>query len=451
VEEALIGGTARAAPRTWLHNIKVEQASERLADELARKAVERERRQKAERATAAARLIAASRSIRPVSTEATIADMATVSAYGVARLTGIPIEGARGFRVSPKLWQSAIWARALIPASAERGGMIYPRDVLRELGDCIAPAFKNEPGGEIKDSVRQVEPGFLFPSESVATFLHKLFLERVLEPEGPDHFRLEDQISYSLDQRTDELDAQTNRDRQAKSRLRAILENIPADERDGFSLDRWLTKPIPQLGVRLADIVGSGDGWGTLQMAFGEIERLLRGGKPIEITLGLPIEEAVARAVERERKAVEAAEHARAEAEQRAARERSNSLTRQAVETLGQGKGEGWVFAVESGGLSFHQLAASSPAGLSQAETALREAVRLDRIEREAANCRAQLELAAKKAFGVERAALFMRAHDPRIEMSPFARCTDAIGLRDCLSLLPNGSHGAGSRTRRGR
>lgn len=401
VEAALIGGTVGAAPRTWLHNIKIEHASERLAYELARKVVEREKRQKAEREMATARFIAAARSIRPVSTDATIADMATVSAYGFAELTGIPIEGARGFRVPAKLWQSAIWARALIPASAERGTMIHARDVLRELGDCIAPAFKNEPGGDIKESVRQVEPRFLFPSEAVASFLHKLFLERVLEPEGHDHFRLEDQVSYSLDQRSDQLDAQAKRDQHAKARLRAILENVPADDRDGFSVDRWLTKPIPQLGVRLADIVESGDGWGTLQAAFGEIERLLRGGKPIEVTLGLPIEPAIARAVDREREAAEAAERIRIEAKQRAER-----------------------------------------------EAALADAAQRERYDREVAGYRAQLEAAAKKALGAERAALFMRAHQPALGMSPFARCTDSLGLRHCLALLPANSHSARVRIR---
>lgn len=448
VAEALIGGTHRAAPRAWLYNARVERDSERLALEDARKAEDLEKRRRVAREREIRWLIAAAGKVKPKATDATLADVTTVTAYGLSGRTGVRVEGARGFSVPAKHWQAAVWARCLVPASVDQGTTIDPRAVRAELADCIAPAFRDEPRSDIKEAIRKANPSFVFPSEAVDSYLWQMVLQGVLQYDGHDNFRLEDDTSYGLSQRTDQLDAQRDRYSQAMRRLRAVLEGVPVDERRDFTLDRWLARPIPQVGVRLSDILDGGMGWGAFQSALDEIERMLRGGKPAGVSMGLPIEGHIARAGERERLATEAAELTRVLAERSAAQGRSALITRLASEALGASKGQAWVVSVGNAeGATFLQLAADSADGLRRAETALAEAARLDQLEQQAGACRTELEARALKAFGAERAAIFLRSRDPRLGTSPWDRCTDPIGLRDCIALLPGKMPSSGSRS----
>ncbi|MEO5772569.1 MAG: hypothetical protein ABIQ32_00440 [Sphingomicrobium sp.] len=453
VAEALIGGTVRAAPRTWLYNVKVEQATGLLANELQQKAIEQETRRKEERQAATTRLLAAARSIRVVSTDATLADMQTVSAYGFSHLVGLRLEGPQAFRVPAKLWQSAIWARALVPASAERGTLIDPRYVLIELQDCIVPAFRNEPGGDVKDAVRKILPGFQFPSEALNSYLRALSLRGILEPEGRGLYRLEDQTSYSLDQQTEKLNAQAERHQQAEKRIHAILDSIPADERAAFSIDKWARLPIPDLGLRLADIVESGDGWGVLHAALSAIESLLRGGRPTDLTLGLPIGPAIDRAVAQEQAERDEAARLKQAADAKAERGRVDSLSGRAFEVLGAARATTWLATIASPAAhSFLELARQSEDGFHKAYDALRreerELVDQRRREKEAEKCRAELRGKAIEAFGAERAEVFLLSTHPRLGQSPWSRCTDALGLRDCVALFPRRASGVTSRSR---
>jgi hypothetical protein len=440
VADALIGGPNGGAYREWLFNAKTEERSRLLAEEKARKAAEREAKREAERRDQIRALVQAARSIRIVSTDATMGDLQTATDYEISKLTSIHRgDLSNGFRVIAKLWQSAVWARVLIPASAEWGTMFGVREIIRELEDCIAPAFRKEPPEDVQKAVRHALPGFRFPSEAVAEYLFDLMQQRAIEFERTGYYRLKDDLSYALDQRRDQLEARRKRQEQAMDRIRAILSKIPTEEKAGFSLNRWLEQPITHLGIRFGDMVESGsDGWEVFQLILGEMERMFSfGQKPAQVTLGLPIEGAIARAAERERVAAEKAERERIEAEEQAKRDRGAWLTRHAVEKLGESKAVLWLSSEAAEGGTHFTLAESSAEGYRSAETKLEAAVARARREEMASRYRARLAAAALGSLGPERARLFMTAKDPRLGMSPSERCTDPIGLRDCLSLLP--------------
>lgn len=82
-------------------------------------------------------------------------------------------------------------------------------------------------------------------------------------------------------------------------------------------------------------------------------------------------------------------------------------------------------------------MAESSDVGFRAAETHLEAAKAQAMSDDMASRYRTQLAAAARTALGPDRADLFMRAQDPRLGMSPFDRCTDSLGLRACMQLLP--------------
>lgn len=437
VAEALIGGPRGGAPREWLYNAKVAEHSEQLEAERVKKIAERQAHAEAERKNRVVTLVRAARTIRIVSTDDTLADLQTVGQYGLLDHVGIVRPNSRcAFRVPAKLWQASALTRVLIPASREWGTTFGVREILRDLEGCIAPAFREEPMKILQQEVCRALPGFRFPREAIAEYLFDLMQRGIVEPEARGAYRLTDDMSHGLRQCTEALVARRKRDEAAGDRLRRILNHIPDDEQQDFSLEKWLRRPMPQVGLSLAEIIESGDGWAAIESFLAGIERMFRPGQPpAEITLGLPIDAAIQRVADRERAAAEKLQRDRAEAEDRAAKDRVSWLTRQATEML-HGNARQWLDHISPEGISHRALAESSDRGFRRAETLLAAAQVQLQKDRASALLRAQLTKAAAAALGTEKADLFIRAHHPRLGMSPWERCADQVGLRICLELL---------------
>jgi hypothetical protein len=451
VAESLIGAVEiTRAPRHWIHNAKIERAAELLQAELARQAAARE----AAREREAHSIIRAAAAIRIVSTDATLGDLSTVNDYDRANLIRVEIRGSRGFCVPLRLWQAAVLARVVFPASEEWGTVFDAQSAREAILDCIAPAFRVEPAADLQGRIARTEPGFILPSVAVTRYLFALADRRILERENYDSFRLDDDEGSYLRHRAVELAAQRDRNESAQLRLRAILDRIPEADRESFSLDAWRARPIEGLGARLADLIEKGDRrWEEFDAGLRSIERMFRDGSPASATLGLPIGPEIAQASERARVAREEAEKARRAAEARAARQRVEWLTERATRALGPEFGEEWLATVPPSGIvSFGVLARGSSEGLEHAQAALavteRELIERRTREREAERCRAELRKKAIDAFGLERAEIFLLSTHPRIGVKPWDHCTDSAGLRDCLTLLPKKAAGGFARSR---
>lgn len=341
VAEALIGGPGRGAPREWLYNAKVDADSQRLAVQRARQQARDQARKEADRRDRVAALVRAARAIRVGRNARTMSDLNTVEVYGLSEHTGIVRHSSTSaFRVPAKLWQSAVLARTLIPASVQAGTTFDVRQIIRELEDCVAPAFREEPPRGLQQEVSRALPGFRFPRAAVAEYLFDLAQRAVVEPEVRGSYRIADDLSFSLHQRTEELRGQQSRMQAAQDQLRRILNQVSAEEQEGFVFERWFKQPMPQIGLSLASIVEDEVGWGAVQQLLNGIERMFRPGQPpAEITLGLPLEGVIKRSGERERAAAEKLERERVEAAVQAQRDRVAWITREAVRILGEGRG----------------------------------------------------------------------------------------------------------------
>ena len=461
VAVALIGADAtRRAPREWLFNPKVDRANDRLAADLARVAAEHEAKLAlAARARQTALLreaemvVKAASSIKPVSTDATLEDHEIVGLYGLGDFVGLPIE-ARGFRVPQLLWQSAIVSRVVIEriSSIQSGILapITPKSVCQALHDCLVANVPSDPGSEIREAVLSRQPGFVFPADAVEKYLTHLEANGILRREKFWTGRTYAAVGWSLSSAAEvqfsarkvQLGERYKRDERARIAIGSIVERVPNEERGGFSLDRWYENIIPEFGVRLSDLVETGGtGWAKLDNALYDIVRMLRGGAPVATTLGLPIAGEITRATERERAKREETDRQKREAEEKLVRDRAAWLTQQATDALGWEAGRLWLDQILPGGTRL-AVAAASESGFSEGQRTLatERQARLDqaRRDKEAADCRRQLETAASKAFDQEtHAKLFMSSTQPRLGMSPWNRCTDGRGLDECLALLP--------------
>lgn len=167
---------------------------------------------------------------------------------------------------------------------------------------------------------------------------------------------------------------------------------------------------------------------------------MFRDGPPAGETLGLPIEGEIARAAERERVKQEEAARLKREAEEKATRDRAAWLTQDAIGALGPERARAWLAESLDGGTRL-SLASASDSTLGEAQRALAAAARQwaaqDQRDRDAEDCRRQLQDAALRAFDREHAELFLRSTQPKLGMSPWSRCTDKRGLSECLALLP--------------
>jgi hypothetical protein len=462
VAAALIGtDPLMRAPRHWLFNTIVDDASLHLAADIRRREAEGEMRRakaaadrKAALGKEAHRIVAAARSTRPVSTEATLDDLHWVNAYGLGNLVKLESEGS-GFRVPSKLWQCAIVTRILLEVMNETNGTwptITPQLAGKVIADCLVTGVPFEPEAELKQALQGLEPAFKFPVDAIAEYLGHLKRLNVLErehvwagkPPAPLFvgWRLRRAVTMQLRARKGVLVEQERRKERADDALSVILALVPKDEQKDFSAERWRTRSIPGLDGRLADLIETGDErWRKLVRALDEITRMLRDGPPCSDSLGLPVEPARERAALRERLAREAAEEAKQKAEAVAAKNREYSLSMRAMQVLGTTYREEWLSTPSSEGPSFIECARASADGFHVACQALAETERQlheRRLrDREAANCRAKLKSAAARQYDPARTELFLHTTQPRLSMSPWARCTNEVGLNACLALLP--------------
>lgn len=461
---ALIGDDPLSrAPRHWLHNPKRDVASERLATEQVRVAAERKKRaERAERAREAelsqraGQVIQAAKSIRRVSTEATLDDHEIVNLYDLLAFADLDF-GGHGFRVSNLLWQSAILSRLLVGRMNETRGPMSAINVglaIRTIHDCLAADVPSEPPQNLRMAILAVDPEFVFAGEAIERYLGRLELFGLLEREYVWHPKgqrfvgwcVSDRSVAQFRERRASLAEQRRRSESACAKLARIVERVPPEERATFSLDLWFEQPIEGHRGRFSDLVHrGGQAWSDFERDLRQIELMFRDGPPAKQTLGLPVGQAIARAAERERLKQEEAERIRITAEAEAANKRSDHLLYAAINALGDANARRWLVQKLPNGTRL-SVASQSDIALGQAMSALaaekRDQMQRERLAREAAECRRLLKEAAASSLGPdsERVELFMQTTHPRLGASPWSRCVDRRGLDECLALLPRGT-----------
>lgn len=438
IEDALI----EWAPRAWLYNRKLDDAEERLrlliAEREAREAEAERRRQ--ERAAAEVRerearrqreldsqvdsvrqAVAAARRSR---SDAGRLEFKAVQRDPVFRSLLLARRHDCGFLVPAERWQAAILERIVrVPVDEN---FILPQfgveTALRVIQDCVHPHFYRGLAEGVQSALPEGLRQQTMPRHAVQSFLHHLCDQGILQGDGLGGFEIADDRAEALEAAHEAWQLRARRRRAIDRAMEKILQAIPAEERAGFSPERWQRHRIPGFDRVLDAIVESEpEVWKRFDHALLAIERMVDGGEAAAETLGLPLSGEIERARERAR------EQARREAGDREQRLRSA-----AYESVGA-EAAGWLIAAQDGSTP-GELARASEDGLAAAlralaifRSALAAKAAADAV---AARCRAELKADADKALGLETANWFLGNYDARLKASPWDVCIDGAGLR---------------------
>lgn len=437
IEAALIEN----APREWLYNRKVDEASEELA---ARIRAAEERAAEAERqriAQESARQQAANEKAQR-EFEAAVAKLVRAHAnprrakadYGRAQEDGLvaanranlllPALSAAGFLVPTTRWQAMLIDEILnLPA---RHQIFEPRfsaeRLLGFLEGAVDGAFRETVPPRVAAEFRQRSGIDHFPLGAIGALLDHLCAHDILEQK---------EIGYVYSATYQRLiyEAEETRLREERRRrdidraMERILFAIRRDAQDGFSIEAWKFAPVPSFGKTLDELVtGDASQWARFDAALLAIERMIEGGPVVHETLDLPLTGAIARAE------ASAAAAVRAGAPDREAR-----LREAAANWLGSDT-DAWL---DSGdGDTPIAVARTNEAGLTAALTSLDQERRARLVQRAVDAQRAKLRTAAERALGKVLAEPFLKNFDARLDGSPWNHCTDAPSLHQCLAAL---------------
>lgn len=437
IEAALID----TAPREWLYNRKVDEASETLAERIKaaeERAAEAERQRAAEEAarqraeaekaqrafdTAVSKLIRAHEKPKPAKPDFGRDHETWVIAVGHGNLLRPDISTA-GFRVSANRWQAVLVDHILnLPARHQILEPHFSSDwLLRLLDGAIDDAFRGAVPDIVAAEFRKRVGVALLPEDAITALLDHLCLQDILEKKARGYV-------YSAAYQRLIYDAEDRRQREERRHrdidrvMTRILFAIRHDPQGEFSIEAWQAAPVPPFGKTLRQLVqGDSEQWTQFDKALGAIERMVEGGPVATETLGLPLAGAIARAE------TTAAAAVRAGAPDREAR-----LREAALNWLGSAT-DAWL----DGGSDSTPvtLARADEAGLTVALTSLDQERRARIAQRAIDAQRAKLRTAAEKALGKELAEPFLKNFDLSLGGSPLSHCTDALSLQQCLAAL---------------
>ena len=295
---------------------------------------------------------------------------------------------------------------------------------LRGLDDVIAKPFRYEISADVERAFRESSGAEKLPFEAIEALLNHLCGERILSREGSHYGYSYEYARKVSNERAAQAETQM-RQRAVDRAMRRIMFAIRADPQGAFDIEHWKRAPIPPFGTTLDALIDTEHGmWQRFETALSAIETMVDGGKPVQETLGLPIDAAIDRA--------NAAEKARLAV---GADDRIEHLRARAEYHLGP-DAEIWLEAKGASGVSPLDAARAGVPSmetlLSQVGEAGRERILRLRVEAE----RRKLSDAAERVLGVRTAAFFLDNMEPKLGMSPRKFCKDAVTRARCMVML---------------
>jgi hypothetical protein len=428
------------AKRTWLYNPRQAKAAAVLHDRI--KAEEAEAEARAERQMR--RGVETVRKARGVVTEPMSAHHAALDLLLRDHCRRVPTPDVDGFIVPAEYWQTEIyWQAVFLPTrSGAARDMVDALGVLDQVEHCLAPALRGPGSHALRTRALAVSPPYRPPVQAVEVYLEALQEFGVLTYDR----RTGGLIISAWEQehvrkRLRAMRTEDDRERQTLARVGAILDRLPAEDREGFDLEAWLGRATEDVSPRALWSDPDEAAWQGFLEDLGKIDRTLDGTRAVEDLLGLPYLDQARRVEQAQRDA--AAARARAAEEKRVqdAQDRLVNLSNRAAIVLGAGAKD-WLNQMDPAtGQTPALLALGGVEGLWKAQS------RLDLIEqaqaaeaarrRQADECFARLRQAALKVYDEERAELFLNSAHPKLGgLTPRARCGDALGLALCQALL---------------
>lgn len=420
------------APRTWIHHRRAAAARRKLEA-----AVERERAERGARLRG--HILRSRRAVAPKDwdDEAT----AAVRRVGLEELVGLEVDGGHWFTVPDATWQAQALSRYVVEPSelyspggralVVRGG--HPND--RDLSSGLPPWMirRDLAGYPVK---RLAEAGFTLerygsPHAAVWSYLAALSMmgKAVVWSREDQCFHVEPELHGLLHRRVE-----------LRRRVLKLLAASGVDDVDA-GYRRWAESHRVDGIAPLRLIETGGEPYRVLVDLLMRLDTMVSGYLPtvVDDLCGLPLE-AVRR---RNREAIAAREAEKAAASEKAASERQLSIRAQAGQMLEE-EADAWLRRTVPGrGIGFLDYARQGDDALAWLERRLAEEgdARRKRIvaERYAAQLRAQLTDAAKRAFPSEQLAqLFLNSGHPRLGgCRPVDRCDTPHNLALIMGLMP--------------
>ncbi|MGI4876774.1 MAG: competence protein CoiA family protein [Janthinobacterium lividum] len=453
---AIERGLLRDAPRSWLCNPRRDRAEEKLREELAlaevkrteatlRKIVQESNRQQREALAVQAdardllRVAAVARAaVRAISDPM----LAQLIAQDGGELIGIS-KGAHGFIVSRNEWQAALVEQFVVVADIRNyENETFSLDhALAYLEPLIALSFVRPPTDKVRAWIRAHHPEVRFPQEAVGDYLDALCMAGALQSEGFNRYNLADEVANDIKCQQRRLIDMDRRAEAAHSLVDEILADLPPEERSELKPLAWFNTPLSGNSPSPSQIIAAGgDSYTNLVAALRAIAKMVAGGEEmIDDVLGLPVEAARYRAVERM-----STRRSREEAE------RGQLVRGAAARTLAGGAAQWLATPLVAEGETPLALAKTGQAGLDRCLTliaAIRQKRETERIEATAiATRREKLQKVVAKLFAPNLCELALRNQSPALGTSPWEACKTDHGLNSAIRALTFQAAGRGRR-----
>lgn len=456
--EAIERGLLREAPRAWLCNPRRDRAEEALRAELAAEAAKRqaaaqrraaqdaERKRRADAATEAEgqallRAVAeARRDVRPVTDDA----LARLIADDDGELIGI-VGGGAGWSVGDAEWQATLLDQFVSvhdPRTFEDRSFSLD-GALNYLEALIAPSFARPPKAAVRAWVRRHDPALRLPREAVEEYLEALCMAGALQSEESGVYGQPDDVTRRLEHEQQRLLAIDQRADTTHRLVDDMLADLPFAETVDFEPQLWLATALPGSDTSPNDLLVAGEvPYGDFIATLRTLANMVAGGdEPTDGLLGLPLEGARYRAIERRmtRRAREAAARV--------------ADVRGAATRVLAGEAASWLLMpLEGGNDTPLALAGASAVGLDRCmETiaALGRRREADAIEAAAIAARRQtLRAAVAKLYPPALREMALRNQLPALGCSPWDACGSAHGLEAAVRFLSAQANGRGRRGR---
>ena len=436
VKDALLG----AAPRQWIYNPKVDQAHALLRQTIARQ--EEEQRQVAlrkagARAAKIAQVVRAVERIRaapPLQDERDTAAIRAVAKAGFTSAIGHALPGDDCLALPRRHWQALVMRDFVMRHMGQTDLMHIPigqKPLFEHLrGEGLLrpdlPSFFD--AGETAELTALV-PGFRSPYQLIGDYLDWLIGRAILTRWDKGRWMVCESARQDWEDKKKRDARLLVQAGQWRTRAQKLVDALPRDEGTGFALDSWWTMTLPQWNTSLEAMFAFDTGrlW-SIERSLDAIEALvLRGGKPVSDLLGLPVDHANMRAIDKEARRIAAEQAADAAKETAERARRRASIAKDARMALGD-EAEAWLASPQPGLGSTSPITSADASidGYYSASGKLAEAarVRSARLDRE--RLRKQLLDAADGARKPAHARLFLTSPNPAWHnRHPIESCVD--------------------------
>lgn len=456
IEDAIVS----TAPRDWLFNAKQEEAAEQMRREQQQREADEAARKQAQQARLAERLLEAWHT-KPV-VPRTFRVPARVTEGALEHLVGLPI-GDGCFTAPTRYWQAVV-LDSFVLGQRWQWRPFHPSDVLKALQEAklVKPVLDGYVSKEAADAARAVEPAFLSPYEAVETYLAELGKRGALTRWAGGRWTASNGVVEAAQQKIAEVRAREERHRAIATAvvelMAAVDGGLPVD------IERWMHTRPEGLDDTPEAIAAQG-GWRfeDLKLRLRHLKDMVLGrGAVEENLLGFPLEavrEERRRALAEEKRQRDEQDRRRKEEEQERAEElrrrreeearaaavsRRSTLMQRALELLGDEHAAAFTAEPRDilGGRSLEEVDALSEDESHVLSRALDAANR--RLEEEwererlVADCRWNLQQAAKDAFGRDdMVQTWLHSGHPALGgQHPWDVCVDETGLEKCLAAL---------------